>query len=108
MSLYLTRARYNADAYKAMMASPSDRSAASRAIFESAGMKLHHMWLSSNGEAVCVVEGDAVSGAAVGMVVMGSGAFSDGETVELITPEQQVQAMKQAQKMVASYRAPGK
>ena len=43
MSLYLTRAKYSQDAFKGMVASPSDREAAGRAMFEAAGIRLHHM-----------------------------------------------------------------
>ncbi len=42
------------------------------------------------------------------MVVMASGASFETESVELITPEQQVEAMKMAGKVAAKYCAPGK
>ncbi len=108
MSLYLTRARYSAEAHKGMIANPSERASAAKAMFEAAGIKMHNLWMTGEGDVVTVVEGNAVSGAAVTMVVMASGAFSKAEFVELITPEQHVEAMKLAGKVAAKYRAPGK
>ena len=96
MSLYLTRAKYSPEAFKGMIANPSDREAAGRAMIEAAGIKLHHMWYSGNGEVICIVEGDAVAGSTVGMVVMASGGFTSEESTELITMAQMIDAMKGA------------
>ena len=57
MSIYLTRAHYSQDAFKGMIAKPESRENAARAMFDAAGIKLHHMWYSGSGEVVCVVEG---------------------------------------------------
>ena len=108
MSLYLTRAKYSQEAFKGMIANPSDREAAGRAMFEAAGIKLHHMWYSGNGEVICVVEGNAVAGSTAGMVVMASGGFTDVESTELITMGQMVDAMKSAGTVAAKFRPPGK
>lgn len=108
MSLYLTRARYTPEAYKGMIANPGERASVARGMFTAADMKLHNIWMSNQGDVICIVEGNAVSGSAVAMVVMASGAFSKAESVELITPEQHVEAMKLAGTVAAKYRAPGK
>ena len=108
MSLYLTRAKYSQEAFKGMIANPSDREAAGRAMFEAAGIKLHHMWYSGNGEVICVVEGSAVAGSTAGMVVMASGGFTTVESTELITMGQMVDAMKSAGTVAAKFRPPGK
>ena len=108
MSLYLTRARYTPEACRGMIANPSERASVAKGMFEAADMKLHHIWMSGNEEVVCIVEGSAVAGTAVSMVVMASGAFSGVESLELITPEQQLESMKLAGKVAAKYRAPGK
>lgn len=108
MSLYLTRARYSQESFKGMAAKPEDREAAAKAIFVAAGMKLHNMWYSGNGEVICVVEGTAVSGAAVGMVVLASGAFTGVESTELLTMSQMVEAMGSAGMVAAKFRPPGK
>src|SRR5664279_1993947 len=80
------------EAFKAMIANPSDREAAGRAMFEAAGVKLHHMWFSTNGEVITIAEGDPVARSTIGMVVMASGGFSDGESTELITMSQMTEA----------------
>ena len=64
MSIYLTRAHYSQESFKGMTAKPEDREVAAKAMFGAAGMKLHNMWYSGNGEVICVVEGTVVSGAA--------------------------------------------
>jgi uncharacterized protein with GYD domain len=108
MSLYLTRAKYSPEAFKGMIANPSDREAAGRAMFEAAGIKLHHMWYSGNGEVICIVEGNAVAGSTAGMVTMASGGFISGESTELITMAQMTEAMKGAGVVAAKFRPPGK
>jgi uncharacterized protein with GYD domain len=108
MGLYLTRAKYSPEAFKAMIANPSDREAAGRAMFEAAGVKLHHMWFSTNGEVITIAEGDPVARSTIGMVVMASGGFSDGESTELITMSQMTEAMKGAGAVAAKFRPPGK
>jgi uncharacterized protein with GYD domain len=108
MSLYLTRARYTPEACRGMIANPAERASIAKGMFEAADMKLHNIWMSGNNEVICVVEGSAVAGSAVSMVVMASGAFSEASSLELISPEQQVAAMKLAGTVAAKYRAPGK
>ena len=108
MSLCPTRGKYSQEAFKGMIANPSDREAAGRAMFEAAGIKLHHMWYSGNGEVICVVEGHAVAGSTAGMVVMASGGFTSVESTELITMEQMTEAMKGAGAVAAKFRPPGK
>jgi hypothetical protein len=41
-------------------------------------------------------------------VVMASGAIADLSTIELITTQQQLDALKRATAVAAKYRAPGK
>jgi len=108
MSLYLTRAKYSQEAFRGMIANPSDREAAGRAMFEAAGIKLHHMWYSGDGEIICVVEGNAVAGATASMVVLASGGFTSVESIELITTAQMIDSMKGAGAVAAKFRPPGK
>lgn len=108
MSIYLTRACYTQEAFKGMVGQPEDREGVARAMFDAAGMKLHNIWYSGNGEVICVVEGTAVAGATVGMVVMASGAFDSVDSTELITMAQMVEAMKGAGAVAAKFRPPGK
>lgn len=109
MSLYMIRARYNAEAFKAMLANPINRESAAKALYHAAGMTLHHLWYTAvKGEVIAVVEGSELSGAAVGMVGMGSGAFSDGEVTQMFTMDQMAEALTNAGKIAAQYRTPGK
>jgi uncharacterized protein with GYD domain len=109
MALYLTCAQYTQDGYKGMIAQPENREAMARALFEAAGIKLLHIWYSpSTSEIVTVGEGDAVAGATAGMVVMASGAFSNVHSIELISTQQQFDAMKAGAAVAAKFRPPGK
>lgn len=108
MSIYLTRARYSQESFKGMLAKPEDREVAAKAMFGAAGMKLHNMWYSGNGEVICILEGTAVAGASVGMVVLASGAFTSVESTELLTTGQMVEAMGSAGAVAAKFRPPGK
>ena len=68
-------------------------------------MKLLHMWCSVAGEVICILEGNAVAGATVSMVVIASGAFSKVETVEMVTMKQQVEAMRTAGEVAGKVQA---
>jgi len=53
MSLYLTRAQYSGAAFKGMVASPSDRGAAARVLFNAVGISPLSIYYSvSTGEIV--------------------------------------------------------
>ena len=108
MSLYMVRAQYTPEAFRGMLTRPGDREAPGRQLFEAAGMKLHHMWYSAKGEIVCIAEGETVNGATVAMVVTANGALCNATMEELLTPSQQLQAMKAAGEVSEKYRAPGK
>jgi uncharacterized protein with GYD domain len=58
-----------------MIGNPGDREAAANAMFEAAGVQLHHMWYSGDDEVICAVEGTAVAGSVASMVVLASGGF---------------------------------
>lgn len=108
MSLYLTRAHYSQDALKGMISKPENREAAARVMFDAAGVKLHQLWYSGAGDVIGVAEGSAVSGAAIGMVLMSSGTFTSVDSTELLTMGQMVEAMSQAGTIASKYRPPGK
>lgn len=108
MSIYLTRAHYSQESFKGMSAKPEDREVAAKAMFGAAGMKLHNIWYSANGDVICILEGTAVAGASVGMVVLASGAFTSVESTELLTMGQMVEAMGSAGAIAAKFRPPGK
>jgi uncharacterized protein with GYD domain len=109
MALYLTRARYSQEAYKGMIAKPENREAMARMLFEASGMKLQHVWYSPNTYEIIVVgEGDSVSGTTAAMVVLASGGFTDVQSIELLSMQQQFDAMKAGAAVAAKFRPPGK
>ncbi len=108
MSLYMGRARLSQEGIKGYIAKPEDRTASIRALYESAGMKLLHLWVTPTFELISVAEGDPVKNTAHLGVALASGAITDGGFTELMTFEQMVEAMQRAGAVAAKYRPPGK
>jgi hypothetical protein len=109
MGLYLSRARYNAESYKAMLAKPEDRTPAVKALFEAAGQRLLQIWFSpTTCDVFMVSDGDIKSGATIEVVAMASGAYSEVAVVELVTMQQLAEAMKSGAAIAAKFRAPGR
>ena len=109
MGLYLSRTRYSEQAFKGMIARPEDRTAAMKALFDGAGMKLLHAWFCPQTcEAIMITEGDLVPGATAVIAGMASGGITDSSTIELMTMQQLFEAMKGAAAVAAKYRVPGK
>lgn len=108
MPFYMFQARYNADAIKAMVANPQDREGPGRALVESLGGKLHHIFFCMGKEdIVAIIEGpDDLMAAAASMALGASGAFSSGFLTKLMTTAEAMQAMTQAQAGVRAYRPP--
>jgi uncharacterized protein with GYD domain len=109
MATYLVRARYSNAAFGGMVSSPSDRGAAAKAVFASAGAKTQQVYYeASSGSVVVIVEGTAEQMTAVTMVVMASGAFSTVDATELINMSAMNGAMTAAQGIAKGYSAPSK
>jgi len=109
MGLYLSRARYNQDAYRGMIAKPEDRTAVIKELFEAARHRLLHAWYSpTTCEAIMVSEGDTTAGATIEIVAMASGVFSELGVVELLTMQQLGEAMKGGAAVAGKFRAPGR
>jgi uncharacterized protein with GYD domain len=105
MAMYLTRARYSPAAFQGMVANPSDRGAAAKAMFEAAGIKLQSIYFSvSTGEVVCILEGTVQQMSVVEMVVMASGAFSYVDSDELVSMGDMHTAMRSAGPVAAKFR----
>lgn len=109
MATYLVKARYSNAAFGGMVSSPSDRGAAAKAVFASAGAKVHEVYYeASSGSVVVIVEGTAEQMSVVTMVVMGRGAFSTFDATELISMSAMTGAMTAAQGIAKGYAAPNK
>jgi uncharacterized protein with GYD domain len=109
MALYLVRSGYTSTAFQGMLASPSDRGEAAKALFKSLGLKTHDIFFSiSSGSIVCLVEGTAEQVTEAQMVTMASGAFTEINVEELISTKAMKTAMTNAAAKAAKYKAPNK
>lgn len=107
MALYLTRFSYTPETWSRLMKNPEDRREAARKYMESVGGKLHGFWYafgSYDGYNLWEAP-DNVSAAAVVIAIGAGGALSKIETTPLLSVEETLDALKQAQKV--GYRAPG-
>ena len=97
MPLYLGRFKYSAEAIKAMIENPQDRSAAAAQTAESLGCKLHGIWWAlGERDGVFLMEApDNVTVVALSMAVGASGQISTENTVLLEMSEAQ-EAMRRA------------
>jgi uncharacterized protein with GYD domain len=105
--MYLTRFSYTPETWARLMKSPEDRRDAARAYIESVGGKLHGFWYAfGEFDGYNLWEApDNVSMAAVAMAIGGGGALSKCETTVLLTIEETLGALKQAEGI--RYRPPG-
>jgi uncharacterized protein with GYD domain len=109
MALYLVRSRYTPTAFQGMLAAPSDRGDAAKALFKSLGIKTHEIFFSiSNGSIVCLIEGSAEQITEAQMITMSSSAFTEIQVEELISTKAMKTAMANAGAKAAKYKAPNK
>jgi len=106
MPLYLGRFSYTADAMKALLNEPQDRSAAAREVAESLDGKLLGFWYAfGKFDGVFLMEApDNASAAALAMAVGAGGALSEVETTVLLDMDEAQEAMRKA--AAATYRPP--
>jgi uncharacterized protein with GYD domain len=108
MPFYLYELAYTPEAIKGLLASPTDREAAARAMIESLGGKLHHLFFAfGEYDVVCLIEGenDAVM-AAGAMAVASTGTVAHARTVKLMTSAEAMEAMRHAGTALAAYKPP--
>ena len=107
MPLYLTRFSYTPETWGRLIGSPEDRRAAAETYIESVGGKLHGFWYAfGTHDGYNLWEApDNVSMTAVSLAITGGGALSSLETTLLLTVDETMEALRQAQQI--GYRAPG-
>ena len=108
MPMYLTRFSYTPETWAMLIANPEDRRKAATAYIESVGGKLHGFWYAFGSyDGVTLWEApDNVSMAAVVLAIGGGGALSSIETTVLLTVDETLDALRQAQSV--GYRLPGR
>ena len=107
MAIYFTRGKYSNQAFVGMMSQPQDRGIAAKAMFHAVGIVCHSIhFSSSNGDIVCIVEGNADQMTQIGAITMASGAFQQTSSEELITTAAMASAITSAAKAMGAYKAP--
>ena len=107
MSLYMSRFSYTPETWARLVTNPEDRRDAARSYIEAVGGKLHGFWCSfgeHDGWSLWEAP-DNVSMGAVAIAIGGGGALSSFETTVLLTVEETLEALRQAQ--AVQYRPPG-
>jgi uncharacterized protein with GYD domain len=109
MATQLIRCRYTAEGFKGMLTSPSDRGAAIEKLFGALNMNVSQVYFStSTCELYILCESSAsdVQLTAAEMIVMGTGAVTDVQVMNLIDSKTVVEAMTMGGKISGHYKAP--
>jgi uncharacterized protein with GYD domain len=106
MPFYMWQGSYTTAAIKAMVEKPHDRMPAAKAMVESAGGTLHHLYFCmGSDDIVAIVEApDDVTVGAMSLTLAASGAFSAGRSTKLMTSTEAMGAMQKAQDVLAGYK----
>ena len=109
MPTFIVTGNYTASAVKGMVAKPSDREAAARAIVEAAGGKLETFYLTTGDSdfSIKVTIDDAADLMAGLMATAASGAVSNLKTIRAFTAAEFTEMQKKAGKIAKAYQAPG-
>jgi uncharacterized protein with GYD domain len=108
MPHFMLQMKYSGAAVKTMVAHPQDRRKAAVAAVEGVGGKLLGFYYSFGAKDLVVIyeAPDATSALALSLTLGASGSASDVETTPLVTMEEAVAAMKQANKTGSTYKPP--
>ena len=108
MAQYILTGSYTASAAKGMIANPSDREAAARAIIEAGGGRLTSFLLTTGDTdfSMIVQTGDINKLLAGLLVVAATGAVSNLKTVQAFTSAEFTAAQKAAAAIMSKYQPP--
>jgi uncharacterized protein with GYD domain len=107
MPLYLSKFSYTPETWARLIDSPEDRRKAAESYIESVSGKLHGFWYAfGTHDGYTLWEApNNVSMAAVALAISGGGALSSLETTVLLTVDETIEALHQAEQV--RYRPPG-
>jgi uncharacterized protein with GYD domain len=107
MARYLVQAAYTSDAWAALVREPQDRTKPVRTMVEQVGGHLESFYVTfGDYDVVSIVElPDNIAAAAVSIAASASGGINAIRTTPLLTVEDTVEALTQAQTL--EYRPPG-
>ena len=108
MAKYVTFFSYTAEAVRAMINHPSDRSDAARQLVESLGGSVESFyWMQGSHDGFLISEiPDGVSGAALAAAVASTGAITNLTTHEIFDHDQQADIMAKAKVALGAYTPP--
>ena len=108
MARYIVTGSYTAAAMRGMLAKPSDREAAARALTEAGGGTLESFFLTTGDQDFSMlVQSDNLSDLLAALMVAGaSGAVSGLKTVQAFTSAEFMAAQKRAGEMAPKYSSP--
>jgi uncharacterized protein with GYD domain len=107
MSSYLMRFSYTPEAWARLIKNPEDRRGVARAAVEKLGGKLQGFWygFGEHDGFVLIEAPNNVSAAAFSVGISAGGSIRSAETTVLLTVEETIEMLEQAQGL--PYRAPG-
>ncbi len=108
MAHYIITGSYTAAGMKGLIAHPSDREAATRALVEGSGGKLlTYLLTTGDNDFLMIAETSDATGLIAALMVAGaSGAVSNLKTVQAFSSAEFLAAQKKAGAIAASYVAP--
>ncbi|WP_112323342.1 GYD domain-containing protein [Oceanibium sediminis] len=108
MPKYMSLFRYSTASVKGMVNNPQNRRAAAEKVFGAAGGKVECMYFCfGEWDGVVITDFPSnVDGASAILAVGSTGAFSQVQTMVLMTMDEGVAAMEGAKKIVSSYQPP--
>ena len=108
MARFITFFSYTPDAAKALIAHPSDRSAAVKTLIESVGGTLDGFyWMQGQHDGFAISTApDGVAAGAVSLAVGANGAILGLETHQIYDHDEQTAIVEQAAAARSAYRAP--
>ncbi len=107
MPLYMSTFDYEPAVWAELIHNPENRTESVSRILEDAGCKLKGLWYAfGKSDGFALIEApDNVTGASIAIVINASGAFRRFETTVLMTQDELLKSLKQAQDV--AYVAPG-